>query len=297
MGLGIGAVKLYLDLWSQGVFKEVRNVCDIGAQELHLTLADFKELIHGADVHGYKEEDFEVLKNWPGTPRCSAQPFYKLLGIENYTCTDILEYHGAAKLDLNYPLTDKELYNKFDLVTDHGTNEHVFNTGEAYRTMHRLCRPGGVLIIGQMIYGGNGYYLYDPAFFEGMAMANQYEILFSSLCLTTKTNTPNGSPSQYHLPVSRDLLDVLDWGKVSGIGIYYAMRKQTDADFFYPYQGQIFSNIKRCYGYRLLFSQSHLGRSYIPMFSLETIPGKALVKEVLLRLKCKAKKILRNGRG
>ena len=30
--------------------------------------------------------------------------------------------------------------NKFDLVTDFGNNEHVFNVGQAYKNMYQLCK-------------------------------------------------------------------------------------------------------------------------------------------------------------
>ena len=42
------------------------------------------------------------------------------------------------KIDLNYPIEDQTEFEKYDLVTDLGNNEHPFNTVESYKTMHKL---------------------------------------------------------------------------------------------------------------------------------------------------------------
>ena len=52
MGLGADAVKLYLELWQRNLMANVESVLDMGSQELHLTKAEFKELV---DVAGISE--------------------------------------------------------------------------------------------------------------------------------------------------------------------------------------------------------------------------------------------------
>ena len=47
-------------------------------------------------------------------------------------------------------------FNKFDIVTDQGSCEHVFDIAECYRTMHNLAKPGGYIIIAQATWKGNG---------------------------------------------------------------------------------------------------------------------------------------------
>ena len=138
-------------------------------------------------------------------PRCSARNFYELLGTKHYQSIDANQDFGAIPHDLNLPFTDETLYNQFDLLTDHGTNEHVFNIAEAFRTMHRLCKPGGIIVIMQAVYGGNGYYNFDLSFFEGMAADNNYRILFS---LYTVFTLASKGGKQFHIPMSRDLINV-----------------------------------------------------------------------------------------
>ena len=81
----------------------------------------------------------------------------------------------------------------------------MFNIAEAFRTMHRLCKPGGIIVIMQAVYGGNGYYNFDLSFFEGMAAANNYRILFS---LYTVFTLASKGGKQFHIPMSRDLINV-----------------------------------------------------------------------------------------
>ncbi|MBI5124233.1 MAG: hypothetical protein HZA72_02310 [Candidatus Omnitrophica bacterium] len=286
MGLGPAVIKLNLELWQRGLFKAVHSVMDMGSQELLISQADFEELVHWAGISNYRKEDFPNLENWPKRPRCSAKPFYAMLGAEKYSCIDLDTGLGAIPIDLNFPLEDKSLYNQYDLVTDYGMNEHVFNTAEAYRTMHRLCKQYGIIVIEQFVYHGNGYYGYEPSFFEGIAAANNYKIFFSSYVIGITKRASAGSLNQFHIPFSSDLLDALDWSKVSEIGISYVMQKQTDSDFRYPYEGQYLSKAYGNHGYRLQFLSNPPSRSYIPISNTleEAIPGRSLLQQLFKRI-------------
>src|SRR5712692_5922723 len=280
MGLGPAAVKLNLELWQRGFFRDIHRVVEMGSQELCLTRMDFEELVQAAGAGNYKRESFPCLENFPKRPLCSARPFYEMLGVEKYSCIDLNGEHGAIKHDLNFPLKDPSLTGVFDLVTDHGCNEHAFNIAETYRTMHFLCKKDGLMVIMQSVYRGNGYYNFDLSFFEGLAAANQYKILFASYVIA-----PAGSNEQYHITRSRELLNVLDWSKAN-IYICYVFQKQMDADFHYPYQGRYLSAIQGHDGYRLQFLPDPPSRSYVPISrraTLETFRAKHLVQELARR--------------
>ncbi|MBI3252243.1 MAG: hypothetical protein HYZ52_02840 [Candidatus Omnitrophica bacterium] len=158
--------------------------------------SDFENIIRISGTPNYVASAFSPWQ-WPAQPRCSSRVFYRFLGFQKYNCVDLNQEHGAVSLDLNHPLQDSSLFSQFDLVTDHGCNEHVFNTGEAYRTMHRLCKPGGIILIDQSVWEGNGYYLYDLSFFEGLAAANSYKIIYSGYVVTFRERTSDGSNIQY----------------------------------------------------------------------------------------------------
>lgn len=294
MGLGFSGVKLYLELYQRGFFKSIKSVFEMGSQELHLKQADFEHLVYAACVPNYKRENFTPWR-WPEQPRLSSRLFYEMLGVEKYSCFDLNKELKAIPHDLNLPLEDVRLYGQYDLVTDHGCNEHAFNIGEAYRTMHRLCKQQGLMVIEQAVYGGNGYYMFDLSFFEGIAAANNYKVLFSSYVITTNTPTSAGGSSQFHIPASRELLDVVDWSKVRGIGIFYVLQKQSDSDFQYPYQGRYLSENQGHYGYQLQFLPDPPTRTYVPVYTPDpvynpdttdesTIPTKVLLRQLCVRL-------------
>ena len=262
LGIGSDSVKLYLELWQRGFFKTIKSVMDMGSQELMIAEDLLKRMTENAGLSNYSKEKFKNLKNFPGYPRCSTKPFYEMLGVEKYSCIDLSKAHGAIPHDLNYPLEDLTLYGKFDLVTDFGNNEHPFNIGEAYRTMHRLCKPNGYLVIQQQLFGGNGYYNFDQSFFEGIAVANNYKVFFSSYLIDPCINKKSRYADRYHIPASRELLNVIDLCKVKFISICYVLQKVVDADFKYPYQGEFDKYLSKNSGYKLQFLNNPPGRSY-----------------------------------
>ena len=240
MGLGLGGVRLISELWRQGLFKNVQSVLELGSQELHLIKEDFEDIIQTYQVPNYCRKDFTPWK-WPHQPRCSAEKFYKLLGIREYTCIYLNKNFGSIPHDLNEPFLDESLYGKFDMATDFGCAEHIFNMPEAYKTIHKLLKPGGIAIVNQGVIRGNGYYLYDLPFFEGIAAANNYRIFSSSYEVNLKKTTERGSLIQHSLPASVDIANIIDYAKIDYIGITYVFQKQENDDFKYPYQGLFLS--------------------------------------------------------
>ena len=122
------------------------------------------------------------------------------------------------------------------------------------------------MIIGQMLWGGNGYYLFDKPFFEGIAAANDYKILFSAYNIITGTMTKNGSSNQFFIPMNRELLNTIDFGKVFGIGVYSVLQKKVDAVFQFPYQHHYLAKQQGHLGFNRLFIQDPPAYSYIPVF-------------------------------
>jgi hypothetical protein len=314
MGVSEGAIKLYFELFDRGLFKNIESVVEMGSQELHLTKDAFEGLVAAAGITNYREEDFPDLPNWPEQPRSSSKPFYEMLGAKKYSSIDLNGEHGSIPLDLNQPLTDASLWGKYDLVADHGTNEHVFNVVEAYRTMHRLCKPGGLMVHMQDVYGGNGYYNFDTAFFEGMASANGYRILFSSFVLNLMRkylNVPeirkqkagtldSRQRDQFLIPLSQELIEVINWSKDHAeLGICYVFQKQSDDDFKIAYQGSFQSEDQGNLGYQLQFLPNPPSRTYIPLLvadlerELGAIRGGVVARHLLGRVKKRLKSRLR----
>jgi SAM-dependent methyltransferase len=102
-----------------------------------------------------------------------AQAFYRSIGCEKYLSVDA-NGRGNVTADLNLPLMDH--LGQFDLVTDFGTGEHVFDQAQIWRTIHDLCKPSGYIVVDRPTQGyeEHAFYLVTPGLLEDIAEANRY---------------------------------------------------------------------------------------------------------------------------
>ena len=301
MGLGIGAVQNILELNNLGYFKNSNSTIEIGSQDLHLNFVDLKELFETAGLKDDLESTFPDVKNWPFSPRCQSKYFYKALGIKNYECIDINGENGAIVYDLNKPFEDKSKFNKYDIVTDFGSCEHVYNIGECYKTVHNLAKKDGYIIIAQATLKGNGYFKFDQSFFEGIAASNGYNIIYNSYLITTGNKTKSGSYQEFHIPRNEELLNVLDYSKLSqsdkgsSINIYCVFQKTNEEEFKMPYQGDLMQDIYNIAGFNRAYIKETMNYNYIPSatLELEKAPLVLLIKAITKLFKKKINVIIR----
>lgn len=121
----------------------------------------------------------------PGTTECKDYPsFFSLLGFSQAESLDISDFEGAEHiLDLNQAETPEHLQERFDVILNHGTLEHVFHLPNALANVFRMLRPGGVVIhltpINNLV--GHGFYQLSPCFFWDYYLSNRYEVLDSMM--------------------------------------------------------------------------------------------------------------------
>ena len=270
MGLGVATVQSLLELHRLDYFKNSNSVMEIGAQELHLKKEDLKELFEVAGLESELVEKFPRVDNWPNRPRTSSKYLYESLGLKEYQSIDINGEMGAIAHDLNKPFTDKSKFNKFDIVTDYGACEHVFNIAEAYRTMHNLTKPGGYIIVSQQVIGGNGYFKFDESFFEGIASANNYKIIYNNYIVQTLEQTKNGSDHQFLISRNKKMFSVLDLSyimKTEGVdlGVYGVLQKTKEDEFKIPYQNQLMKEMYDIRGFNRVYLKEPMGANlYVP---------------------------------
>jgi len=181
---------------------------------------------------------------------------------------DINKEQNSLYHDLNYPLKNNKLLNKFDLVTDFGNNEHIFNIGEAYKTMYQICKKNGFMWIFQSVYNGNGFYNFDQSFFEGLAAANQMSIVHS--CYLVHTN----EYEQFVIPCNKDLLNTFDLAKVNNISISYIFRKTNNKNFKYYYQYNL-KNKNEVFNLNFINSSIASEKIYIPLKKINEMKKQA----------------------
>lgn len=109
-----------------------------------------------------------------------ASDYLKAIGYSSYACIDVNDKFGALQMDLNENLAARYGFKQtFDVVTNNGTGEHVFDQASVFRNMHELANDGGLIVhvLPFHNYTNHGFYAFQPGLFHDMAMANGYDIL------------------------------------------------------------------------------------------------------------------------
>ncbi len=102
-----------------------------------------------------------ILENW-----CvDSYSFFKMLGGE-LTVFDYNEWTGDEIIvDMNHPI-DMKYKNKFDLVIDPGTTEHIFNIAEAMKNILFVAKEDGyVYHQTPLCHINHGFYNFSPTFY------------------------------------------------------------------------------------------------------------------------------------
>jgi len=164
MGIASGQASLLGLLPRSNAWSGIRSVCELGSQE---------------PLRGELTALFAAFGKPPLEGDYGAADLYHHLGVSRYVSIDFNGEHGALPFDLNLDLRAAYGFDeRFDLVTNFGTTEHCFNQYEVFRTIHRLCAVGGVMLhtVPTQGWGRHCFFRYDANFFEDLAAANGYEL-------------------------------------------------------------------------------------------------------------------------
>ena len=141
------------------------SVCELGNQTLKNSKAR-------ADI--YAQLNLQEPERLDGT-----RDWYLSIGFGRYLAIDVNTERDAVAMDLNLDLgTAYGFREQFDLVTNNGTGEHVFNQYQVFKNAHDLCRTGGFMIHVLPFYRwvDHGFFNYNPNLFPCLALQNQYEL-------------------------------------------------------------------------------------------------------------------------
>jgi hypothetical protein len=106
--------------------------------------------------------------------------FYRALGFGSYDAIDINSKFGSLVMDLNLDLRAHYNYRKrFELVTNSGTGEHLFNQYQVFKNVHDLCAPNGLMlhVMPFANWLNHGFFNYQPVLYADLAAANDYELV------------------------------------------------------------------------------------------------------------------------
>ncbi|MBI3402972.1 MAG: methyltransferase domain-containing protein [Acidobacteria bacterium] len=159
MGIIRSNAAFYLEARARGV--DFSRTLTLGRQRLYLTPADLTAL--AAQYRPDLRDHLDDLRY--GEP---ADAFLqRFLDVRDLQALDHSAYEGAAIThDLNAPLP-APLHERFDVVIDSGTLEHVFNLPTAIASCMQLVKKGGTLFLSSPANNmcGHGFYQLSPELF------------------------------------------------------------------------------------------------------------------------------------
>ena len=246
MGINRKDVELLIRLRQQNYIPLNRHVVELGAQQMSNSLLRSEDVVRQVEALFGVAHPFPLPAPLPsivsaeGTELLDidapfARDFWLSLGFD-YAAIDVDGSQGSIPLDLNYDQVPDALQNKYGLVTNLGTTEHVCNQMNAFKITHDLAATGGVMIhhlpAGGML--NHGLVNYTPKFFWYLARSNDYKWLYMSF---------NNSGRLY--PIPANLLDftaaydlasseILRRHEITDFSIVIALQKTLDIPFVAP---------------------------------------------------------------
>ena len=166
MGLGPPVLELYRQLKLQGAFDGITNVMELGSQDFWCPQQNLIKALFKA--FGRPEPESHLLST-SNTQQQPARLLYEALGI-TYNCVDVDGRTGTLVLDMNFDKVPEDEHNKYGLVTNHGTSEHILNQYNVFEMIHNLTRPSGVMVhaVPFTVHLEHGFFNYQPNFFEAL---------------------------------------------------------------------------------------------------------------------------------
>jgi hypothetical protein len=188
MDLAPASIELMIRLRQGGFMPTPGAVIEIGAQQLSnafLRARDRVELL-GQLFGATTKLDLPVPEAPPvvagAEPLSETSPlarqFWEWLGYQ-YASIDIDGSPNSIPLDLNYDVVPDWVRKKFGVVTNFGTTEHVANQLNAFKIIHDLMAPGGIMLHAVPAQGlvNHGLLKYNPKGFWMLARSNEYRWL------------------------------------------------------------------------------------------------------------------------
>ena len=274
--MGVSSVTLswFSRVQEKGGFQNKTNVLEMGPQDVLMTHEGYmlwlRKYYTAEQALAFEEHVLSLTLAL--RYNVYAREAYAAMGLKEYFSLDSHDIRSDWRVDLNYPVTT--IPRKFDVITNIGTAEHVFNVAQVFVTCHELLEPNGVALHILPTSGcvDHGFYNIHPTLYFDIARYNGYEMVDFTYIDNTGLrealeNGKHANPADFNfddLPVkisdndSRDAVSVitdrcmaknmaspttqLARDNINNFVIsdccYVAMRKGNNNDpFVFPHQG------------------------------------------------------------
>ena len=154
------------------------SILQLGRQDIYF---DYPTYRAHAEQLGVRLTPLDVVtkrKNpyFPELDSIDDTAFFKSLGFDTVHSIDSSDFENATHVhDLNYPVP-ADLHNRYDVIFNGGTLEHIFHTPNVLANMHAMLKVGGKLIHYAPAFNfvDHGFYNFSPCLFLDYYEANHY---------------------------------------------------------------------------------------------------------------------------
>jgi hypothetical protein len=209
------------------------SILQLGKQDIYFGM---NELNAWAAAQGFslRSNGVVTLKNnrhFPNLECIDDVTFFNQIGFDEVRSCDASEYEGADYIvDLNQP-SPENLTDRFDVIFDGGTCEHVFHLPQALANVHVMLKVGGRVIHGSPVsnYVDHGFYSFSPTLFYDYYTANHYQVECCYLQAHTRDFSAESAIFSY-VPGSLDHLAFggftpQNFGKYDMFHLFFVARK------------------------------------------------------------------------
>ncbi|MEL7061609.1 MAG: class I SAM-dependent methyltransferase [Acidobacteriota bacterium] len=236
MGITRGSARLLLDEAARRPFSG--SLLELARMFVYLRP---KELERWARRHGVELSDVETVgrSHDPRLRRYGClddKTFFQRLGFDQVTSVDVVDWEGVDVLhDLNTPLPDS-LRERFDVVYDGGTLQHVFDLPRALENVHAALKVGGRVVHGMAPSNNHvdlGFYMFSPTLFADFYAANGWRLegirIFEYVSFWVRGVLHTGPWKVYRY--TPGVLDHLSYGRFGNrqLGIFVVATKTAES--------------------------------------------------------------------
>ena len=227
---------------------------DLGSQTSSINNIFVKNLLeNNKTINSIQKKN---LNNLSSSQSFTTEDYFKSVGFKEYKSIDINGAYNSLQFDLNKNILETYSYNeKYDLVINNGTGEHVFNQYSLFLNFHNLTKLNGVMlnILPFIDWINHGFYNFNPIFFADLAASNNYEIIKISLAnrngselrlnnenlsILFEQIKPNKNDSKFE-----KMIDIAKTKLGRNILLVVITRKLSDNIFKIPLQGKYLSDV------------------------------------------------------
>jgi SAM-dependent methyltransferase len=243
MGLDRGFLLELIELKRAGMLDGVTRLVEVGDQQLTncflgansdldevYALYDMPRPFLGDPRAGGILNGRDLLH--PDSP--SSRLFWTSLGF-SYAAIEYETRPAVIGLDLNRDSVPPALRGNFDFLVNGGTTEHVANQENAFRVIHDLVAPGGLML--HIVPGGglmtHGLFTYNLKFFWHLCRENHYTVIKLRISpIGAGPAHPDVLQSNATWAGRDNYPDLL--AEIPDLSILAILRKQTDRPFATP---------------------------------------------------------------